>query len=87
MSRTIYKHVLTITDEQRIATHEGARPLCVADQRGALTIWVEVDTDQPKVDRVVYIVGTGNLVPEADLTYVGTYVGEPFVWHVYIEAE
>lgn len=83
--RTIHKYTLMITDEQRIATHEGAVPLAVGEQRGMLTLWMEVDTAAPKSERVVHVVGTGNPMPKVEMTYVGTRIVGMFVWHVYIE--
>lgn len=84
--RTIHKHTLMITDAQEIATREGAVPLCVGDQNERPCLWVQVDTDAPKVDRVVYVVGTGNPMPDDDMIYVGSSVGR-FVWHVYLAAD
>lgn len=85
--RTIHKHTLMVTDAQRIATHRGAIPRAVGEQNGRVALWMEVDTDAPIVERVAYIVGTGNPMPKDEMTYVGTSVGERYVWHVYLGEE
>lgn len=87
--RTIYKYPLRDVTET-IALPLGARVVYVDDQAGShaagalLTIWVELDTEQPKTDRTFRVVGTGHEIPPTAV-YVGTTPSRNrvFVWHVY----
>lgn len=81
--KRIWKFPLAITDVQSVAMPRGARILAVDEQHGALTLWAEVDPSQPKVTRIIHIIGTGNPMPEHLGDYLGTAVIDPFVWHVY----
>jgi hypothetical protein len=49
------------------------------------TIWFVADPDAPLESVRFHIVGTGNPMPEADLSYVGTWQHEGFVWHIFEE--
>jgi hypothetical protein len=40
--KVIYKYPLRLQDEQVINMHHAAKPLMVAEQRGTLNIWAEV---------------------------------------------
>lgn len=80
--KTIHKYVLEITDEQSIMTDWNAKFLYVGEQNGSLCLWAEVDPTHETGKRHIRIVGTGHWI-EPDLTYIGTVVINPFVWHVY----
>jgi hypothetical protein len=92
--KVIYKYPLRLQDEQVINMHHAAKPLMVAEQRGTLNIWAEVQpTGETKAGVVsgipadtvtVYIRGTGQEIPK-NVTYLGSVVtlGGTFVWHVY----
>lgn len=63
------------------------KPLCVAFQKGAPTIWVEhqqdAPDDWPRMEILVY--GTGELIPAySDTTYIGSATSERWVFHVYL---
>lgn len=67
MNLRIYKYPLVVTDVQTVLLPIGARVLSVQDQGswdGALALWAVVDAHQQSVERKVYIVGTGNPLPE-----------------------
>lgn len=83
--KTIYKYPLEIKGEQTIKTGgDGANIIHVGlDPMGTPCIWLEVDTLWPYKDLPIYIVGTGNPIPEGR-GHVGSFVQGPFVWHVYI---
>lgn len=87
-TRRIYKYPLAICDMQEVHTHHRARLLCVDLQVGRPQIWAEVDTTAPTASLSVYVVGTGNPIPDEATTYVDSfqmYEGA-LVWHVYADA-
>jgi hypothetical protein len=81
---TIFKYQLRITDLQKIESFEGAKPICVMNQGGVLTMWAEVNTSLPKSTMEIEVHGTGNPQDSTvSAKYVGSAIVEPFVWHVY----
>lgn len=86
--RTIHKFPLEITDVQTINIEPNASLLSVAFQRDTLCVWAEVADDRAYAHpRNIWIVGTGNPMPDADLHFIGTVLMEEvgLVWHVYEE--
>lgn len=58
-----------------------------AMNQGRFTIWVQLDPNAPKVDRVFHVYGTGWNIVDGDL-FVQTFIqedehGYDFVWHVF----
>ena len=83
--KKIFKYVLT---DDSCLFPINAKPLCVQLQNGRPTVWAEVDPEDPdKRNKRFFIIGTGHEIPFLNLEYVGTFQQEPFVWHVYVEAE
>ena len=86
--KTIHKYPIQITDHQTISLPMGAKPLHVArDPNGLPSLWAVVETDNPKEDKDIYVVGTGNPMPESAKTHLGTFVINIHVWHVFIGDE
>ncbi len=87
MNKRIFKFKINEVDTQVIETHFGAKPLSVQYQHDDLTVWMAVDTDEPKTGRIeIVIVGTGNPANHAaGMTFLGTVQEpkRPFVWHVF----
>lgn len=85
--RRIYKYPLHISHSQTVAIHDGAKVLHVDNQYGVLTMWAEVNVSDtnPTVYETVYVVGTGNPVPDMAKHHLGSVIIDPFVWHVYAE--
>lgn len=92
--RTIWKFPLEITDFQQIEVPENSSMLSVAFQDRhptyplaggkQLCLWVQVDTDRPMRKRGIYVVGTGNPMPDVIAQFIGTALDpRGFVWHVY----
>lgn len=86
--RTIWKFPITIVDEQIITIPEGSTIIHTGlDPQGNPCIWAEVDSIAKLKRMIVYIVGTGNPLPEVDYliepVHVGSFVQGPFVWHIY----
>ena len=81
--KTIWKFPLSLGNEvQPLDMPAGAQVLTVADQHGLPTVWMEVDDKFPNETRHFRIHGTGHTVEDGG-TYIGTGVGQEFVWHVY----
>lgn len=82
--RTIYKYPLR-PGLNTVSMHFNAHRLHVGDQDGVPTLWAQVNTDEPLVEQVYEVFGTGQPLPEhiGYMEHVGTAVGPLFVWHVY----
>jgi hypothetical protein len=85
MAHTIHKFPLHITDEQLIAMPAESQPLHAGiDPGGKPCLWCEVDTDSPEtIQRKIFVVGTGNPIPDEASVHLGSFVAVPFVWHVF----
>lgn len=82
--KTIYKYLLSIEDNQVIHMPRFSTPRHVGlDPKGNPCIWAEVDTLEPIQPHRFFIVGTGHPIPDAAITYLGSFVQNSFVWHVY----
>jgi hypothetical protein len=85
--RTIFKHVLQITDTQYVMLPKGAAILSVGEQRNAVCVWFVCDSDNQLTERHRFdIYGTGNPMPEGDLgAFLGTVLthDQNLVWHVF----
>ena len=81
---TIHKFILDHDDVQRITIQESAIPLHVGlDPNGTACIWFKVQTDQALIQRRVFMVGTGNPMPDLNLIHVGSFTEGHFVWHIF----
>jgi len=81
--KTIYKYPIRITDEQELEIPIGYPIHVGIDPQGVPCIWYHVDTKSPTSKVKIYIVGTGNPIPENAHFHMGSFVQSPFVWHVY----
>lgn len=82
--RTIFKYELAVTDDrQSVQMPKGAILRAVQLQYGAVTIWAEVESENPREKRSFRVYGTGNPIEQERDVYVGTVQTPPFVWHVY----
>lgn len=87
MSRVIWKAELTQEKAQVALLHSVWRPLSFGNQEGTPVLWFEADTDSPKVQRLVFLVFTGE-IPPAKAKYVGTATfgqGGWIVIHCYVQ--
>jgi hypothetical protein len=92
VSRTIWKYEIEVTDRQEIELPLGAEFLpFVAQQPGQrahmLTLWAYVPrVEDDRMQKVpVYVVGTGNSIPDevGQHGYLGSVQSGVFVWHVF----
>lgn len=85
-AKTIWKYPLEITDLQHIVMPKDAVVLSAGVQDGTICVWAMVD---PKVSltesKAFEIHGTGNpsIEDEEGLRFIGTFVLDLFVWHVF----
>lgn len=84
--KTIYKYPLNIVRFQYFSA-TGLKPLCVQTQFEQPCLWAEIDTEQPLVQIVVDIYGTGEQLDPDPGKYFGTFqqFGGQFIGHVYIK--
>jgi hypothetical protein len=92
--RTIYKYPLLLIQAatgQSIVMPRGAEIRLVGvDPRGVSCIWAEIDPapEIVKEQRTFWLYGTGHAIgfDGQGLKYVGSWVQEEFVWHLYEES-
>lgn len=87
--RTIWRQTIDIVDDQPITAPGLGRVLSVGNYRAfGPEVWFEVDTEQVDLRRTIWIVGTGNPIPDECQRYAD-YIGHfyansgRFVGHVY----
>lgn len=84
--KTIYKYPLTISSEQAIKLPIGAKFCHIGlDPQGVPCLWYMVDKNERKVDHRFYIYGTGFEINAQDISYLGSFVKDSFVGHVFAE--
>lgn len=84
MIKTIWKFPFDLAEVIKITAPEGARPLRVGlDPMGQACVWCEVNPDAPSSLLILFLVGTGSLIPSAAESYVGSYNDGSYVWHIY----
>ncbi|PIF44317.1 hypothetical protein CLU96_1260 [Chryseobacterium sp. 52] len=83
--KTIYKYPLKTTDQQTITMHVGAEILKLKDQHGTPCLWVKLDTSNAVGDRTFLTFGTGHVLPENEMDYIGSYHlhNSELVFHVF----
>lgn len=88
--RTIHKYPLNDDVVTEVDTHQGVRWLAAQMQSSyaggrMMVVWAEVDTDQPQVTKRLYVVGTGQPVPDEARVFIGTLQRGPFVFHIWAD--
>ena len=78
--RTIYKFPLVIGEVNKVRVPDGSVVRMVANQRGNVTLWIEVDPHANTVERHYVIFGTGSPI-DAGACYVGSCIVDPYVWY------
>ena len=86
-TRVVYKYPLTEA-VNGVQTFRGARFLHADNQRERITVWAEVDERADPCVRVLFVVGTGDEVPNFG-EYLGTVLVDDgaFVFHIYVQPE
>lgn len=81
--KTIYKYPAGILNLPK-----GAIVRKAGMQGGVVTLWVEVDTDNPLEERHFVSYGTGwEISEDRSLCYIDTVFDGIYVWHVYEVAQ
>lgn len=90
MNKRIWKYGLRLTDLQTIELPEGAKVLTVQVQENTLQLYVLFDLEDydfgdtiRTVERQFAVIGTGNVIPDYELSYINTVQTQAFVWHVF----
>jgi hypothetical protein len=87
MTKVIFKYPLMQgLGLQPLQIELGAKIIHVGFQNEQLYLWAEVDMNVIQETIDIFIQGTGQNLYEfqtLDLSFIGTAVGNPFVWHVY----
>lgn len=73
MARKIYKYDVPLGDEFTVRMPKGAKILCIQNQHDFPRMWAEVDSGQLSELRYFVIQGTGHVMREGNLAYVGTF--------------
>lgn len=83
----IHKYPLTCGEgELAIRIHAGFEPLHVnIDRNGQPALWAKVDVSQKLITAVFLIVATGAELPLGCNKYLGTFVKDWFVGHVFLK--
>lgn len=84
VATTVFKYLLQLTPVQVLELPAGANIVSVQLQRRQLSAWAEIDPEQPKIKRKIYILGTGHILPaDAEKHLASVQPDDIFVWHVY----
>jgi hypothetical protein len=52
-------------------------------QGGNICLWAKVDTSEPLESQSIAIYGTGQELPDSEMTHIATVQMDEFVWHVF----
>lgn len=81
---SVHKYILKV--KNNLSLPEGYKILSVAEQRGDVCLWVQLDTDKIKsCDRTIEVFGTGHNIPKHEINFIGTVLqhGGDLVLHVF----
>lgn len=81
--KTIHKTQLRVVDTQLITILQDSKLLFLGAQHGHITLWYECNPANRTDEIMIYVIGTGNPIPEDAKTYLGSVMMSIFVWHVY----
>lgn len=88
MAKRIWKFPIGITDVQKVRAPLGAQFFEAQMQNERLCLWAIVDEDNAPIDYVIFVLGTGNPIPDTldtfSLAHIGTVFDRQFVWHVFV---
>ena len=88
MSYIIYKYHLEIITEQTITITEDYHILDIQIQNDRVCVWILIDTEQPKDNRLtILICGTGQEISKElynTIEHIGTIQEGAMVWHLFV---
>lgn len=84
--KTIYKYPIEITDYQTIKIPINAKIIHTGlDPHGIPCLWAMVDLTNNQTQTItIYVVGTGNPIPNNVRQHIGSFNQGLFVWHIFI---
>ena len=87
MSTTIWKYPIEIADQQYLELPTSAEILSVQTQFDSVYVWVKLNPTVTRTARQLRLFGTGQLVPDSGLRFVGTFQiqGGHLVFHLFEE--
>lgn len=82
--QTIHKDTL-IHGCNKITVPIGSTILTVQNQNDTITIWYEcwITTSNVTTEITLYVFGTGQVINENNVKYIGTVQVSEYVWHIY----
>lgn len=85
MKNIVYKYVLEFSSAQILELPRCAQIIHCAFQDEPICLWALVDpSEQQKIERTFYIVGTGQVLPDNEvLKHIATLTRGGFVWHIF----
>jgi len=81
----VWKYPLGIPTAE-VSMQRGAEILSVGVQNAEITIWALVEPDMIKVQRDIFVAGTGHVFNEKSLDkmeFIGTVFLDSFVFHIF----
>lgn len=83
--KTIWKWTLQVAAWQAIPMPRGAQILSVQTQGDLPQIWALCNSDEPKEQREIAIIGTGHEISEGPGRYISTFqmLGGSLVFHAF----
>lgn len=84
--QTIWKYPLEL-GANNLSMPRASSVLSVHRQGESLCMWAIVDENRISVTRKFVVVGTGHPLPDGLTKFIGTVVIDPFVWHVFEQAD
>jgi len=83
---SIWKFKLEVADSQTVKMPEDAEIICVQIQHGEICVWVKVNIEAPKEDKVFKMYGTGHEHAFIEGKYVGSVqqMNGQLVWHIFV---
>ncbi len=85
MGKVIWKFDLEAKPEQQIEMPIGAEILSMQMQGDQARLWALVEPEAKKETRTFEVIGTGQLIPDEDRIFIGTYqvFNGDLVFHVF----
>jgi hypothetical protein len=83
--KTIYKYRIEKTYKSLLGIPVESKPLCAQKKDGDWYMWVLIDTGNTKLKLIeIYTIPTGHIMPEEDLTYIGSIQEEgSLIFHIF----
>lgn len=81
--KRIWKYPLLLTSVQTLTVHKGSEILACQIQAEVPCLWIQVNPTEPEEKITIEIIATGEPMPDATRTYLGTVQIGVYVWHIF----